>query len=198
MLTVIKLEEAGFNSAMAGLAKSKKQPIANMPALAERLAFMDGGHNKFLEHIVIWCDVRAPRYWWQEADTYRLSSKQSESTMHTLINEIKDFDIDNQMHEVHNFMCANFEEMFDVSIMSDMILAAEQGQISRLKALLPEGFYQSRVWRFDYKCLRNIIKQRRDHKLPLWPRFIESLLDQVNHPKLLPRLREIPTGSGAK
>jgi len=53
----------------------------------KKLYNKDGGHNKFLEMIYVWLDVIAPRYWWQEADTYRISTKQSASTMHTLHKE---------------------------------------------------------------------------------------------------------------
>lgn len=189
MLSVIKTEEAGYRSAMQGLALSKKQPIRNMPALALKLAFMDGGHNKFLESMFIWLEVRASRYWWQEADTFRLASKQSESTMHTLINEIKDFEIGDMKttSPEYKFMRKNFEpgsvctEQFNA-----LIIHAKDGDIVKCKANLPEGFLQTRLWRFDYKCFRNIILQRRTHKLPHWKKFIVNTLEQVDHPELLP------------
>lgn len=88
-MQVLKLEEAGFKSAMIGLAKSYKITVDKAREVSRSLYKKDGGHNKFLEHMYLWLDVTAPRCWWQEADTYRLSSKQSESTMHTLVNEIK-------------------------------------------------------------------------------------------------------------
>ncbi len=108
MLTVVKTEEAGYQSAMIGLAKSKKQPVENMPALAVKLAPKGLGHNKFLEAMVVWLDVRAPRYWWQEADTYRISTKQSESTMHTLVRELSLIDI-TSTHHVQSYIDRNFE-----------------------------------------------------------------------------------------
>jgi hypothetical protein len=49
-----------------------------MMTVFEANATKDGGHNKFLESMQIWLDVNAPRYWWSEADTYRIgSTKQS-------------------------------------------------------------------------------------------------------------------------
>lgn len=195
MLTVTKTEEAGFSSAMRGLALSKKQPIENMPTLAIKLATRDGGHNKFLESIMIWCEVRAPRYWWQEGDTFRLSSKQSESTMHTLIREIKDFNYRCDQYgsisffaDIDDFITENFEpDSCTPAQMALLIQAAKDNDITAVKRKLPEGFLQRRVWRFDYKCFRNMILQRRDHRLPLWPQFINSLLEQVDHPELLPK-----------
>lgn len=41
-------------------------------------------HSKVLRGVVVWCVINAPRYWWQEMDTYRLGAERlsSESTMH--------------------------------------------------------------------------------------------------------------------
>ena len=68
---VVKLEEAGYYAALHGLGHNKKQSQdKGMDDIALRLATKDGGHNKFLESIYVWLDVRAARYWWQEADTF--------------------------------------------------------------------------------------------------------------------------------
>ncbi len=187
MLTVVKTEEAGYKSAMIGLAKSKKQPIENMPALAVKLAPKDGGHNKFLEAIVVWLDVRAPRYWWQEADTYRISTKQSESTMHTLLKELGVIDI-SSTYAVQAYIDANFEpESVTVGQLDALYRAVASHDHSLIKRKLPEGFMQSRLWVVNYQCLRNIFLQRHDHRLPHWHIFIASVLDQIDHPELLPR-----------
>ena len=41
-------------------------------------------HAKVLRGVVVWCMINAPRYWWQEMDTYRVGAERlaSESTMH--------------------------------------------------------------------------------------------------------------------
>lgn len=41
-------------------------------------------HAKVLRGVVVWCEIDAPRYWWQEMATYRIGAEQlsSESTMH--------------------------------------------------------------------------------------------------------------------
>lgn len=41
-------------------------------------------HAKVLRGVVVWCEVNAPRYWWQEMATYRIGVEclSSESTMH--------------------------------------------------------------------------------------------------------------------
>ena len=37
----------------------------------------------------------------------------------------------------------------------------------------------------NYKALRNIIEQRKNHKLEQWHYFCNSILNQVEHPELL-------------
>lgn len=41
-------------------------------------------HAKVLRGIIVWCEINAPRFWWQEADTYHIGTDRlsSESTMH--------------------------------------------------------------------------------------------------------------------
>lgn len=41
-------------------------------------------HAKCLRGIVVWCEINAPRYWWQEMNTYKVGAEglSSESTMH--------------------------------------------------------------------------------------------------------------------
>lgn len=187
-ITIKKLEEAGYNQALLGLSFNKKTDVKRMPVVAEKLAPCDGGHNKFLEHILTWWEVRAPRYWWQEADTYRHSSKSSESTMHTLEKELKCL-IDND--QTAKFAKENFEDGFISNAQLSMILdtLAWEDSVEKLvamKQLLPENFMQKRMWVLNYKTLRNIIIQRRSHRLPHWPHFCLSVLEQVAHPELLP------------
>ena len=41
-------------------------------------------HSKVLRGVIVWCEINAPRYWWQEMDTYKVGAERlsSESTMH--------------------------------------------------------------------------------------------------------------------
>jgi hypothetical protein len=41
-------------------------------------------HAKVLRGVLVWCEINAPRYWWQEMSTYRIGCEclASESTMH--------------------------------------------------------------------------------------------------------------------
>jgi hypothetical protein len=187
-IRVKKADEAGYAAALEGLAHNKKQETRRMETVARKLAAMDGGHNKFLESIVVWLDVRAPRYWWQEADTFRLSTKQSESTMHTLTEELSAIDIGDPS-AVTAFIADNFEpNSCSPQTLEWIYQTVPQKNLIEIKKKLPEGFLQTRMWCMSYKTLRNIILQRRSHRLPHWKEFIRQVLAQVEHPELLPGL----------
>lgn len=187
-ITVEKVDEAGYEAALLGLAHNKKQETEKMAVVAEKLAGLDGGHNKFLESMVVWLDVTAPRYWWQEADTFRLSTKQSESTMHTLTAELLAVDM-NDAASVEAFIAANFEpNSCSPATLKWIYEAAQEKDIIEIKKKLPEGFLQTRLWCMSYKTLRNIILQRRTHRLPHWKEFIRQTLALLDHPELLPGL----------
>ena len=87
------LETCGMEWALLGLSLSynKLDPdkdIMKLYDLSKKLAKKDGGHNKFLESIITWIDITASRKWWSQFDTYRVGvTKQSESTMHTLLRD---------------------------------------------------------------------------------------------------------------
>lgn len=187
-IKVEKVDEAGYDAALQGLAHNKKKEAEQMTVVAEKLATHDGGHNKFLESMIVWLDVKAPRYWWQEADTFRLSTKQSESTMHTLTEELLAIDI-NDPDSVQKFLADNFEpNACSPETLKWIYEAAEKKDIIEIKKKLPEGFLQKRMWCMSYKTLRNMILQRRTHRLPHWQEFIRQTLAQLDHPELLPGL----------
>lgn len=179
------LEEAGYEWALYGMALSfhdRKidvgswwpEQFARAKIRAEKLAHKDGGHNKFLESICVWIDIEAPRAWWSEMDTYRVgTTKQSESTMHTLSKrppEKCDFEEGTDDYQIHGFIVL-WEEV--------------KSDVTRLKMNLPEGFLQRRVICTNYKVLRNIVWQRSGHRLKQWDVFNIELLSQIKHPEFI-------------
>ena len=178
-MEVIVAEEAGYKSALKGLALNKKQ-VKDMYEVALKLSKMDGGHNKFLESMLLWIEVRAPRYWWQEADTYRLSTKQSESTMHTLVEEIESQTLDEMCFEKGSLVPNQLNTLKEAMLLEDNVQ-----KLVTVKRILPEGFIQKRMWCMSYKTLRNVIKQRKNHRLPHWKRFISQVSEQVQYPEFL-------------
>ena len=153
----------------------------------------DGGHNKFLEHIMVWVDIEASLEFWKQFDTYRVGvSKQSESSMHTLDKRnitVEDFDLTEDELKIE--CIAGPTDIGDKNPTLDHILGLYLNYISmmspRLKSkLLPQGYKQRREVVLSYKVLRHIISQRNGHKLPEWKMFINEIYSQVQYPELLP------------
>jgi len=166
------IEEHGHDAALLGLSLSYRQEADRMAAVAARLCFRGDGHNKFLESIVLWLDMTAPRYFWQQFDTYRAGiTKQSESTMHTMTSRaLEQSDFSHPIPEPH------------LDHLNRMIA---EGEWELVKRDLPESFEQRRVVSMNYMALQRIIRQRESHRLSEWAEFIDKILDQVEHPEYL-------------
>lgn len=191
------LAEFGYREALLGLSYSFKdravhptdwwnlERFEKIERTAHRLAFRDGGHNKFLESMVVWIDIEAPRFWWSEFDTYRVgTTKQSESTMHTV--------------QKRPLTQDDFEIPIPDLYLKHLNAIRTQCSVAEFKAMLPDGYKQRRVVTTNYKTLRNIIQQRHDHRLPQWEQFCRAVLAQLDHPEMLPNPFEKvkPTNTG--
>lgn len=172
------LKECGYEEALLGLGLSyglTDDEVSIGGVLSDRLIRVsknlcerDYGHNKFLESIQVWLDVTAPRYWHSEADTYRVgSTKQSQSTMHTIMKK--------------PFTQEMFEQKIPDSVLMELEQLRKDNSFEELKNLLPEGFLQRRIWNVNYKVLRNILIQRHNHKLNLWKDFCLFIFRNVEH-----------------
>lgn len=173
--------EYGYEQALYGLGLSygltsdisygdfikNNELVSKLCRTAFSLYKKEAGHNKFLESMFVWLSISAPRYWWSEADTYRLSTKQSESTMHTLLKK------------------PITQSMFELPLEIQQIEHLEKLRLNKefitLKNDLPEGLLQTRMWVLSYKTLRNIISQRRNHKLEQWKFFCDYLMNNLIH-----------------
>ena len=178
------LNEAGHKEALLGMSLSyfdnSEQindwwPKQEEKAIkrSSKLAHMQGGHNKFIEHIEVWILVNAPLSWWKHADTYRMATKQSSSTMHTIKKRMPLGSSDFSDSTSSSMICA-----FNDSVRNEK-------DINKIADNLPDGFLQLRVWKMSYKTLQNIISQREGHKLKHWKEFTDQVLDQIERPELL-------------
>ena len=136
-----------------------------------------GGHNKFLETITLTLDVKAPRYWWQEFDTYRVGvTKQSESTMHTIM--AREFRPSDFGHGVQ----ANTLRMLNLTrsvYINEGNEKEKQRLFLSLKNDLPEGYLQRRIVCLNAKALQNMYTQRKAHRLPEWHQFFDDIITQL-------------------
>lgn len=171
-MKVTILQEEGYEWALLGLSLSYNQPPDKMHKVARRLCSKNGGHNKFLESVVVWLDVTGPRFWWCQLDTYRIGvTKQSESTMHTLTKRpLTKYD---------------FSRNLPAQTLNRLNGLINDGAFDQLKGELPEGFLQRRIICTNYKALRHIIGQRKDHRLSEWREFIDQLVSQLDHPEFV-------------
>ena len=179
------LKECGYEEAVKGLGFSYGiTDFKRLESVAEKLAYKDGGHNKFLESIVVWIEITAARYWWQEFDTYRVgTTKQSESTMHTITkNPLTQHDFEYQVSTNQIDYLNQLIEHYKVSDGTH-----KQQLFYLIKANLPEGYLQTRMVCTNYKVLANIISQRKNHMLEEWHQFIFEIINQLKYGYLIER-----------
>ncbi len=190
------MSEAGYFEALWGLGlshgltahltieefKQNNKLVQRLHKVASTLTPKDKGHNKFLESLVLWISVDAPRYWWSEADTYRLTSKQSESTMHKQELRFQEYEPENE--EERLFLI----ELQEYQLKGEKLFNwMKDKNIEFAKAAISEGLLQKREWRMDYKTLKNVLQQRENHKLKITWRenFYSEILKQVKYPEFL-------------
>ena len=156
--------------------------------LAQRLIKSGGEHRKFLRMIHVSVDVDMPRYWHSEADTYHFNTKNSESTMHKLLNNnnpitlddfvICDEDTEWWINTVNKLESMRKEYKKIQKTTKDSV--AMTRLLVRAKRMLPEGFLQLRTLDTNYEEVRNMYFQRRNHRLKeewidIFCRWVESL-----------------------
>ena len=150
-----------------------------------------GAHDQFLTGIRVSFDLTFTNKAWVEAERYRfLEFVSSQSTMH----RITKFDLRNQYNE---YVDPRIIEIMEEKVAQHNKLLAELAQIptddeynrERLKNLItqkyleilysnPAGFMLTARLTTNYRCLKNIWRQRRNHRLPEWRAFckwIETL-----------------------
>lgn len=136
--------------------------------LAKKLIRGGSEHRKFLRQIQVWMDISTTRYHWQELDTYKFGTKNSESTMHTLHKrpfKLSDFYLgdDPMVLTVKHF---ENHVIPTLNWLRDLYLRDKDYRwIIEMKRVLPESFIQRRTLNTNYEELLNIYMQRRNHRL---------------------------------
>ncbi len=191
MVNFQTIEVAGFIPALAGMrhplksyAKADSQIDEqgnlilgkNDYLLAKRLCEAGSPeHAKFLRQIEVWVNVTAPRFWWAEEATYKIgTTENSQSTMHTLMRDgVKEEDIyfffgeDEMANEAMRNYINAINELIAVYKTLEPGDIKEQ-YFEKIKAMLPEGFMQTRMVSLNYEVLRNMYRQRKSHRLRGW------------------------------
>lgn len=134
-----------------------------------------GAHDQFLTGIRVSFDLTFTNKAWVEAERYRfLEFVSSQSTMHRILK----FDLDTQYNdyvdkEIIEIMKRKREEY-------ENAMDEEEKKRLYLEMLYsnPAGFRLTARMTTNYRCLKNIWRQRRAHRLPEWREFckwIETL-----------------------
>lgn len=180
------LSEYGYDEALFGLGLSfgktsglpfkgfnYSAPYRQMEERADKLTGLGKGHDKFLRMLTVTLDITAPLYWWKQFDTYKIGTvAQSESTMHTLMkNPITPECFEGgKMNRVFCWYLNSLRKAKD---------------FHTLNYSLPQGYLQRRIVQTNYAALRNILEQRKGHKLPEWKAFCSAVSTGVTYPELL-------------
>ena len=130
-----------------------------------------GGHNQALSGILVAFDLTCTNKMWVELERYRfITFVSSQSTMH----RIAKFDLQNSYNE--------YVDKLIITLMEEMKKEYEANPTTenylRLLYNNPAGFELTARLTTNYRCLKNVYEQRRNHRLPEWREFckwIETL-----------------------
>ena len=152
----------------------------------------NGAHGQYLTGIRVAFDLTCSNKMWVEAERYRfLEFVSSQSTMH----RITKFDLSNQYNEyvdprvieimkekvdAYNNFCNDIDFGLIPQDVGLQLELQEEKKRRYLEILYtnPAGFELTARLTTNYRCLKNIYIQRKDHRLPEWRKFcawIETL-----------------------
>ena len=122
------------------------------------------GHDNFLNGIIVQFDLYAPLYMWKQIQRYHfLDFISSQSTMHRLLK----FDIATQcVSDTDPVIVRRYQDL-----VADYNAAPDAAKWRTLVASLPCGFVLGATMTTNYRQLKTIYLQRRNHKLKEWHDF---------------------------
>lgn len=132
-------------------------------------------HGQFLSGILVAFDLTFSVKAWTEAERYKfLTFISSQSSMH----RIAKFDMDNVFEEHVDDRIINVVKQLVEDYNNETDPELKKDKYLNLLYSCPTGLRLTARMNTNYRCLRNIYKQRKDHRLPEWRAFckwIETL-----------------------
>ena len=138
----------------------------------ERLASspIGSGHDQFLTGIIVQFDLTAPIKFWTEMQRYHfMDFVSSQSTMHRLA-------------KMDLLSADMFDENTDTAVIARLVTLQNaynanptEENFLRLVMSCPTGLNLTARMTTNYRQLKTIYKQRKNHRLPHWRRFCEFL-----------------------
>ena len=149
-----------------------------------KAADWQGAHDQFLTGVRVAFDLTCSNKMWVEAERYRfLEFVSSQSTMH----RITKFDLNESYNDyvdprVITIMQEKVDQYNNVQLILAQTDPENKYEVERLKKWLsqkyleilytnPAGFTLTARMTTNYRCLKNIWRQRRNHRLPEWREF---------------------------
>ncbi len=141
----------------------------------------NGAHGQYLTGIRVAFDLTCSNKMWVEAERYRfLEFVSSQSTMHriTKFDLTKQYNqyVDPRIIEIMKEKIEDYNMLCDTVITHNPLAAQEHEEKKKEKYLEilysnPAGFELTARLTTNYRCLKNIYIQRKNHRLPEWREF---------------------------
>lgn len=166
----------------------------------------EGSSNrKMLRQLPVMVQLEAPLYMWKQIDQYKVGTvTNSESTMHSIA--AKEFTLDDFSMEsvdklfdemniseepvksiLYNYGTAQHPHkviIFVLNLLRDLYIETKDEKYKKaMIELLPDSYYQTRMWSLNYETIVNIAKDRIDHDLDEWRELIMFFIDDVPYVK---------------
>lgn len=127
------------------------------------------GHDNFLNGIIVQFDLYAPLYMWKQIQRYHwIDFISSQSTMHRLTK----FNIKSQcVSDTDAGILSIYQELLERYNKLDDTDEEKKSMWRTLVASLPCGFVLGATMTTNYRQLKTIYNQRKNHKLKEWHEF---------------------------
>ena len=149
-----------------------------------KAADWQGAHDQFLTGIRVSFDLTCSNKMWVEAERYRfLEFVSSQSTMHRItkfdLNECYNGYVDPRVIEIMKEKVEQYNALQSEIASTDPSNEHEMRRLTNLAKQKyleilytnPAGFTLTARMTTNYRCLKNIWRQRRNHRLPEWREF---------------------------
>lgn len=152
--------------------------------LASNLVRAGASDGKFARGIQVAFEIKAPAYWIAELATYKVGTVMNSSSLqHTGMKRdyiIDDFEIDKKDKEWDNLLeqINKYRRLY--------VQTKDYHYFRLMRQFMPQSYLYTITWTANYQVLRNIYKDRRNHKLVEWRTFCKWV-------ELLPYSNELIT-----
>ena len=171
-----------------GMRDVEEKDLKRAINLSKAASADNGAHGQFLTGIRVAFDLTCTNKMWVEAERYRfLEFVSSQSTMHRItkfdLDEAYNEYVDPRVIEIMKEKVKEYNDLCNAIVPQSCEEMERHNQLKKQKYLEilytnPAGFELTARMTTNYRCLKNIYNQRKDHRLPEWREFcawIETL-----------------------